>query len=182
LETFASPRQFVQDPNYPQNRQRVLASFDPESIDAPIRELVVAFTKLPYCFTLQSCYGHFVHAARGEPDNVAPAPEEDVGVINYRIAYIAFCVENSKSGRNLCSSVKLISAIDPDYVQFGSPRWFWDRYPNSYALQVEPVRYSGKDVALIDHREALHVERVRALVFSRLARLLDANQNAVGPT
>lgn len=32
-----------------------------------------------------------------------------------------------------------ITAIEPDYLQFGSADWFWERWLNSYALQVEPA-------------------------------------------
>jgi hypothetical protein len=39
-----------------------------------------------------------------------------------------------------------------------------------------------QDVALIGHGEALHVQRVRGLFFSRLGALLEADRNGEGAT
>ncbi len=64
-------------------------------------------------------------------------------------------------------------AIDPDYVQFGSAEWFWERYANSYALQVEPARYKRKDEAILEQAEALHVQQIREFFFSKLRELLE---------
>jgi hypothetical protein len=62
--------------------------------------------------------------------------------------------------------------IDEDYVQFGSPDWFWNQVPNSYALQVEPIRFLSRDDALLEHAEALHVQTVRDKVFRQVRALL----------
>ena len=150
----------------------MLARLDLETIDEPIRELVAGFARLPDCFTLQSCYGHFVHAAQPVPDNLDPLPAQDVGRVKYRIAYIALCLENSMEGRRLRTALEHIPAIDPEYVQFGSPEWFWNRHLNSYALQVEPTRFLDKDVAIIEYDEALRVQQVRDRFFARLSALL----------
>ena len=185
METFAQARELVQNLQYERDRELVLASLALESIDAPIREIVAGFAKLPYCFTLQSCYGHFVHTAQPEPRNLEPIPAHDVGSVKYRIAYIAFCLENSKQGKSLCSTLEHIPAIDPEYVQFGSPEWFWQRHLNSYALQVEPARFANQDEAIIEHQEALHVQEVRDRFFARLMELVQTLQHelgACGPT
>ena len=143
MQTFAQPREFVGNSQYERDRQHALASLVLEDIDAPIRGIVAGFACLPYCFTLQSCYGHFVHAAQPEPRNLEPVPAHDMGTVKYRIAYIAFCLEDSQWGRRLRTAFEHIPAIDPEYVQFGSPAWFWEQHLNSYALQVEPARFAN---------------------------------------
>jgi hypothetical protein len=152
----------------------VLSSLDLENIDAPIRGIIAGFAGLSYCFTLQSCYGHFIHGTQQQPDSLEPVPVHNVGIIKYRIAYIALCLENNAGGKRLRNALEDILAIDPEYVQFGSPDWFWQRYYNSYALQVEPARFADKDEAIIEHHEALHVQKVRNLFFERLTEIVQS--------
>lgn len=180
METFAQSRQFVVNPRYLRDRQAALAKLNLEDVDAPIREIVAGFAGLPHCFTLQSCYGHFVHAAQPQLDNLEPLPAHDVGPVKYRIAYLAFCLENSPRGKRLRTALEYIPAIDSEYVQFGSPEWFWRRHLNSCALQVEPARFANKDEAVIDHHEALHVQRVRDRFFARLTELVRVLQREGG--
>jgi hypothetical protein len=175
LEAFAKPREFVENTGYARDRRRVMLEFAPESIDTPILDVVLGFARMPQCFTLQSCYGHFVYAAQPDPCNLVTLPAEDVGAVMYRIAYVALCIEHSATGARLRAALEEIRAIDPKYIHFGSPRWFWEQHPNSYALQVEPERFMLKDEAVIEHREALHVQRVRDRFFERLRELVDAS-------
>jgi len=93
--------------------------------------------------------------------------------VEYRIAYIAFCIENSPLGRGLFESLKEITVIDPENVQFCCAKWFWKIQVNSYALQVEPDRFKRKDTATVDFKEALHIEKVRNEFFVRLGELLE---------
>jgi hypothetical protein len=65
-----------------------------------------------------------------------------------------------------------ITSVDPQYIQFGSADWFWERQLNSYALQVEPEEHMTLDKCRIDYLEALHVEQVRNRLFDELTRLL----------
>jgi len=58
-------------------------------------------------------------------------------------------------------------------TQFFCADWFWKRQPNSYAVQVEPDRFKYKDKAILSYKEALHIERVRNVFFSRLNQLLE---------
>ena len=58
-------------------------------IDKPIIELINAFNELPYCFTLQSCFGHFVCCGQNDQQNLESSPVNDPIVkVEYRIAYI----------------------------------------------------------------------------------------------
>ena len=65
-----------------------------------------------------------------------------------------------------------ITTIDPENIQFCSARWFWRKQVNSYALQVEPDRFKHKDKAVLDYREALHIEKLRNEVFHKLEGLV----------
>ena len=65
-----------------------------------------------------------------------------------------------------------MTAIDPGCLQFGSADWFWERWLNSYALQVEPARHRTRDEVVLDAAEASHVQHVRDLSFSELRRLV----------
>ncbi len=177
METFAEPRQFVDNPRYEVERQRALKSLSVVSIDAPIRELVEGFARLSYCFTIQSCFGHFVYSEQPALDNLAILPAHHVGTVTYRIAYVALCLQDSAQGKHLLSALAEIPSLDPEHVQFGSPEWFWDRQLNSFALQVEPARFACQDQADIDHTEALHVQKIRDQFFSRLSNLVQSLQN-----
>ena len=146
-------------------------------IDEPIIELINAFNKLPYCFTLQSCYGHFIYSGQNDPQDLEPLPLTDtIARVEYRIAYIAFCIENSDWGRMLYDALKRIADIDPDNIQFCCAEWFWERQVNSYALQVEPDRFKLEDKAILDYQEALEIEKIRDEFFVQLKELLQKQQ------
>jgi len=125
LETFTELKDFVNDPHYHEKRQESLTSLDLNTIDAPIVEIIDGFSKLPYCFTLQSCYGHFLHKNQENPKNIEPLPISDsIARVKYRIAYIALCIQNSDLGRVLFQHLRRIPVIDPEYIQFGCAEWF----------------------------------------------------------
>jgi hypothetical protein len=65
-----------------------------------------------------------------------------------------------------------VPEIDPIYIQFGCAEWFWERYPNSYVLQVEPERHMLKDACIIDHQEAIYIEKIRNAFYKRLKALI----------
>lgn len=145
-----------------------------DMIDAPIIDLINGFNKLSFCFTLQSCYGHFVYNDQKDIHNLEPLPAKGaIAQVAYRIAYMAFCIENSLLGRKLFASLQEITAIDPEYVQFCCAEWFWKRQVNSYVLQVEPDRFKCKDTAKVDIKEALYIEKIRNEFFARLYELLE---------
>jgi hypothetical protein len=142
-------------------------------IDRPIVDIIRSFTLLPQCFTLQSCYGHFLWDPGQSEHNLDRLPPHITGDIEYRIAYLALCVENSQRGRELLESLESIPEEDPGYIQFGSSSWFWKRNPNTYALQVEPERLRTKDRNVVEHGEALRLEKTRDRFFDRIKRTLD---------
>ncbi len=144
-----------------------------ETIDRPLVPLIRNLNNLPHCFTLQSCYGHFVYNDGQTQQNLDPLPmATNISTVIYRIAYLAVCIENSRSGRRLLSAMKEITKMDPENIQLGSPGWFWKRQLNSYALQVEPTRYKNRDKVVLDYVEALKIERVRNYFFRRVERFL----------
>ena len=160
METYKEPKELVENPYYQAQRQKKLASLSDSMIDEPIIEIVNGFNKLHHCFTLQSCYGHFVYSGQKNPHNLEPLPVTDtITRVEYRIAYIAICIENSASGRGLFKDLKGITAIDPENIQFCCADWFWKRQVNSYALQVEPDRFKRKDKAILDYKKRCTLKR-----------------------
>ena len=161
---------------YAHARQRSIAVLDLASIDDPIKDIVEGFASLPHCFTLQCCYGHFICSPEQDQHNLEPIPFGFPGSTRYRIAYVSFCLENSLRGRALRQSLAQLTAVDPDYVQFGSADWFWERWANSYVLQVEPEAHMLKDEAILGPAQARHTQGVRDLVFRELRIILAAEQ------
>ena len=171
METF---KPLVKNPLFHQQREKSLIQLDINSIDAPIKELIKDFSNLSYCFTQQCCYGHFLYNDQKKPKNLEPLPRSDnISKVEYRIAYIAFCIQNNQQGRMLLQKLKKIPEIDPDYVQFGCGDWFWQKQVNSYALQVEPEKFKTKDSITVNFQEALHIEKVRNEFFIRLQKIFD---------
>lgn len=173
MKTFTEPKALVVNPYYRDQRGRCLASLSNSIIDEPIIQLVNSFNVLPYCFTLQSCYGHFVYSGQKNPQNLEPLPLTDnIDGVEYRIAYIAFCIECSELGRMLLDALRKIPSVDPDNIQLCCSEWFWERQVNSYALQVEPDRFKFEDKAMLDYKEALKIEKIRNEFFAELKGLL----------
>jgi hypothetical protein len=169
LETFIEPKELIENPSFQEQRQKCLAGLSDDMIDGPIVDLINNLNRLSHCYTIQCCYGHFVHNDRPDPLDMGPLPVTDtISKVEYRIAYICFCVENSAEGRGFLKILKGITDIDPDNIQFCSAEWVWERQVNTYALQVEPDRFKRQDTAELDYQEALHVEKIRNEFFSRL--------------
>lgn len=166
METFTKAKRAVADPQFATRRLRTLRALDLTAIDGPIADIIRTFSSLPHCFTLQCCWGHFVHAGQGDPHGIEPLARysEDTEV-EYRLAYLAICVENSRAGRRLRRDLRRVARIDPQTVQFGSAEWFWHDHVNSYVLQVEPTRCQLSDTAMVSVAEALHLQTVKAHVF-----------------
>ncbi len=172
METFTEPREFKTNTSYNQARLETIAALDLDSIDEPIVDIISAFADFAFCFPLQSCFGHFICDPEQNIRTLTPVPKVCAGPVRYRIAYIALCIENSRNGQILHESLAEIPATDPTYIQFGSADWFWERFVNSYILQVEPVGHMGKDEAILEATEARHVQIVRDLFFEKLRNLV----------
>ena len=100
METFMEPKELVENQHYHSQRKEGLSGLNDGMIDKPIIELINALNKLPHCFTLQCCYGHFIYNGQNDPHNLEPLQIADtIARVEYRIAYIAFCIENSTAGR-----------------------------------------------------------------------------------
>lgn len=169
METFTKPKEFVENPDYAKQRRQSLRELNLKEIDPPIVKIIQGLARLPHCFTLQSCYGHFLYDGMADDRNIAPLPESPIiESLEYRIAYLALCIEKSDAGTALFRDLARLTSIDPEYVQFGSAEWFWQRQINSYALQVEPKKLETEDRAVISYEEALHVEKIRDLFFSAM--------------
>lgn len=177
MKTFTERKEFVENPHYQVQRQTVLCGLTDDLIDVPMIDLINGFNKLSYCFTLQSCYGHFSCNGQKDAHNIESLPVKDsIDKVEYRIAYIVFCIEDCALGRGLFEALKGIEAINPDKIQFFSAEWFWERQVNSFALQVEPDRFKREDKVILDYEEALHIEVIRNDFFVGLNELLDLCQ------
>jgi hypothetical protein len=179
METFTKARPFVENPGFEEERSASLRELDLSLIDPPIVEIVAGFAGLAYCFTLQSCYGHFLYTGQEDDHNLEPlAIDASIQSVEYRIAYLAICIQESPVGRELFDELQAIASIDPKYIQFGSADWFWERQPNSYVLQVEPDEHKYLDRCRIDYQEALRVEKIRERFFRETTRLLQKRAGA----
>lgn len=98
METFTELKELAENPHYQAQKQKILFDLTDDMIDMPIIDLINGFNKLPHCFTLQSCYGHFIYNGQKDPHNLEALPVTDtITRVEYRIAYIAFCIKNSAS-------------------------------------------------------------------------------------
>jgi hypothetical protein len=89
LKTITEPRALVFNPKYQQDRMSTIKALDLKAIDEPILDIVSAFIELPYCFPLQSCFGHFVCTDDQDMDTLSPVPRICNDPVRYRIAYLA---------------------------------------------------------------------------------------------
>jgi len=177
METFTQPRPMVANPRFAADRAVALgeakAALEAGALDAPVVDVVRAFMRLPQVFTLQCCYGHFLCGPPGQDErSLEPVPPEYSGPVRYRVAYVAFCLEDSARGRALGEALARLTDVDPAFVQYGSADWFWERWLDSYALQVEPDEHRGKDQAVLTADEARHTEEVRDRFFDELRGVL----------
>ena len=177
METYTELKELGNNPNYQTQKQKTINAFSDDLLDKPIIEIIKGFNSLHGCFTLQSCYGHFIYAEHNDPHNFEPLPiNRNIDKVEYRIAYIAFCIENSDCGRALIDEFKKITNIDPENIQFCCAEWFWNKQVNSYVLQVEPERFKRMDKAILNYFEALKIEKIRNNFFYQLTVLLQKHK------
>ncbi len=114
-----------------------------------------------------------MHKYQRNEENLEPLSSSlNIAKVEYRIAYLALCIQNNECGKKLFQALKKLESFAPEYIQFGCAEWFWERQVNSYALQVEPDRYKTKDRATINLQEALHIEIIRNEVFNQLKKII----------
>lgn len=165
METYTAPKPFEDYPGFQSDRQLALSILDSTLIDKPLAGLIKDFNTLPYLFTLQCCHGHFVTTDDEEISDFDVSGS--INKVEYRLAYLAFCIESSPSGVTFAQQLKAISlTMAEGLVQFCSAQWFWDQWPNSYALQVIPQRFKDKDRAIIDFHEAEKIQQARDIFFA----------------
>jgi len=173
MNTYIHARDLACNPLFPAQRRDALNLLRNVSIDKPIIDVISGFAELPYCFTLQSCYGHFLFDDQLDPHGIEPLPTVDHEIdVEYRIAYIAICVQTDEPGRLLLRELSELPLADPRNIHHGCAEWFWKRQINSYVLQVEPERYKTRDRCVVGYKEALHIEKTRNRFFDMLRQLL----------
>ena len=74
METFTEPKELVENPNYEEQRQKSLLGLTDAIIDTPIIEIVNSFNKPAFCFSIQSCYGHFLYDSQNDQYNLDSLP------------------------------------------------------------------------------------------------------------
>lgn len=74
LQTFTPEKSLVENPGFEQQRaeahHQLQELIRAQEIDPPLFPLLSRFRAVPHCFTIQSCYGHFV--CEQEPDIKIP--------------------------------------------------------------------------------------------------------------
>jgi hypothetical protein len=172
MNTFTALKPFTINTGFSRQREVSHYNFSKVQIDPPVNNLLYMIKKLPYCYSIQSCCGHFVYGNKDliNTDKLPELPPDER--IEYRIAYLAFCIEDSREGKIFFNELKKIPELDEDYIQFGCAEWFWNMQPNSYILQVEPERFSDMDKILVSYPEAVHIELVRNKFIEYLEELL----------
>ncbi|MCK5126539.1 MAG: hypothetical protein KAR42_09805 [candidate division Zixibacteria bacterium] len=174
METFNTIHDFVDDSSFERNRDKSISTLPKISIDPPLQNLINLCSLLPCCYTMQCCWGHFVYPGQSDPDSLAPLPESlEVNDVEYRLAYIAFCLQNSKSGRRFRDSMAEIVNLNSEYIQLCSADWFWEQRVNTYQLQVEPERFKHLDKAIIPFTEAKLIEKLKAKVYDQLTKTIE---------
>lgn len=169
MKTYAPLKGFAENPDFQIQKAAALRSLTDEIIDPPIVGLIRRLNQLSCIFTLQSCFGHFLHSGQSDSHNLEPLPSTGiVSGVDYRIAYMAFCLQNSPEGKSLFEAFSDIPSIDPENIQFCCAEWFWRKQVNSYALQVEPDRFRDRDRVRVDYEEASHLETTRNKFFDKL--------------
>lgn len=177
MKTFTPPRPFVHARGFRERREDMLSELRQGiaegTIDPPIVPLLEDFARIRSCYTIQSCWGHFVHELQPETRNLAPVHDYRgrVEQVLYRIAYLALCIEESPDGHALCRELAGMQTIDPEFILFGSADFFWKMVPNTYVLQVVPEWGKEEDSMWVGIEEAIRLEEARARFFAALGKL-----------
>ena len=132
-----------------------------------------SYLPIIYSFSLSVLTSIDLYLNQNDSHNIEPLPKTtNIKEVEYRIAYIAVCLQNSEKGHALYNAMKDIVKINPENIQFGCADWFWQQYVNTYILQVEPERYKMFDKAKLDYKEALIVESVRNKFYTEMNAII----------
>jgi hypothetical protein len=178
METFTNAKPFARHPGYAADREKAHRELAEEmirgSIDTPLLPVIRDWIPITHCFTVQCCFGHFVHDMEPDIENlVSPSRYKGkIETVRYRLAYVAVCIQNNSRGKEMFADLEDLAADNPDYIQFGSADWFWERLVNTYCIQLEPERLKNADSGVITLDEALHLETLREHFFQRLAGIV----------
>jgi len=172
METYTKARPFVDNPDFDVQRMAALVGLGQADLDEPLRPLVAQLNQLPYLFTLQCCYGHFVQP--GEPDRhtLEPPPARGRVELEYRIAYLALCLRDDDQGRAFLEAFRGLRDVERMLVQVGSADWFWQRQVNSYVIQVSPRKHKRQDTMTLDGKQARKIAQVRVKLWRELAEMV----------
>jgi hypothetical protein len=182
METFNPARPFTLHPGYVSDREKAQRELAEEilrgSIDPPLLPMIRECIPITHFFTVQCCFGHFVHDMEPDTENLVPPSQYSgkIETVRYRLAYLAICLQNNIRGREMYSDLEEMAADNPDYVQFGSADWFWERMVNTYCIQLEPERLKNRDSEVITLEEALHLETLREDFFTRLTGIVQKHR------
>lgn len=103
--------------------------------------------------------------------------------VRYRLAYFTFCLQNNTRGREMYFDLDRLALDNPEYIQFGSADWFWERIKNTYCIQLEPDRFKYNDTTLIDIEEVMYIETLRDDFFKGLAGIIHTHRkNLLDPS
>ncbi|MFO7595474.1 MAG: hypothetical protein R6W92_03910 [Desulfocurvibacter africanus] len=175
MQTFVAEKAMVPDSGFPERKKSAMRDVRDAPIDAPILDIVHGLCSFPWCYTLQSCFGHFVGDTQDDPHSLRTLSTASPSTSYlYRIAYVAVCLDECAAGRDLLARLRRIPDMDPDHVQFGCAEWFWERQVNSFVLQVQPRDRLHLDSMPVSHDEALRIQTARDRFFSSLRLLLSA--------
>lgn len=181
METYTQAKPMVEDLSYEARRNDSISLLKNElsagNIDPPLIDLLRDISKIPHCYTLQSCYGHFVHDLQTDKNNTEPLKKykDSISQVHYRIAYMAFSIQKSVFGRRFHDDLKKVVEIDPEFIQFGSSDWFWKQVVNTYVVQLEPKRSMSLDSVWVDIDEALYMESLREKFFSEIRDIVSGH-------
>lgn len=78
METFTELKELIENSNYQIQRQKSLQNLSDDMIDAPVIEIVNSLNRLPFCYTLQSCYGHFTYEGQNDAHTLSPLPTMEI--------------------------------------------------------------------------------------------------------
>ncbi len=169
MQTYTKTRPIEDNPDFEAQRDAAREALDLSTVDEPMVRLIQDLNRLPHVFTQQCCFGHFVGDGETDTSTLAPPPPMGKKPMEYRLAYLAFCVSDDDRGRAFLERVRDLRDLDPKYIQVCSADWFWDQQVNSFAIQVSPKRMRKLDSMTLDGKEIRHVSHVRTQLWRRFS-------------